>query len=233
MADSEDNADDSSSGAEDSQGQESNDENSNDENSNDGDSQDAESQEAQGQDGDDGEEQDSSGEEGDQADLKYEKFDVPKGFKLEGDRLDSFKEFSKDLGFNQEEAQKVVDYFVKMQTGEMQALEDRLAQRAKDDISAVYGWKSLQAGDGIEANVGLANTGIARLQEVINNIFGDDAISLFQHLKDRGLDTDPGITQMAYAHATTVSEDTLVKERGNPVVKKDRQDVMYPPTDSG
>ncbi len=192
-----------------------------------------EGQEEEGQSQEQAAGNESSEEEGEEGDVTYDSFSLPEGFKLEGDRLDSFNKFSNELGFNQEEAQKVVDYFVKMQTGEMSALEDRLAQRAKDDIAAVYGWKSLQAGDGVEANVGLANTGIARLQDTVNNIFGDDAISLFKHLKDRGLDTDPGITQMAYAHATTVSEDTLVKDRGNPVVKKDRQDVMYPPTESG
>lgn len=170
------------------------------------------------------------GEEQQGAPDSYEDFTLPEGFELKGERLEKFQEFAKAKNWSQETAQEMVDFYIDQQKSVQAEMENRIAERAKEDIETIKKMKAMNGGDGFEANVGKAVSGIAIAQKAINGIFGDDAIDLRDHLEATGIGNDPALLQMAYAYQSAVSEDGFVS--GAPGTggseKPDRVSVMYP-----
>lgn len=74
---------------------------------------------------------------------KYEDFTLPEGFEISEERSELLTEFAKENNWTQEEAQKAVDLFTKVQQEEMQAHMDAWNQRQESWLDEIKADESL------------------------------------------------------------------------------------------
>lgn len=158
-----------------------------------GDSAEAEGSEDQGE-GDEGE----TG-----APEQYEDFTMPEGVELDGELTDELKTIGKELNLSQADAQRVADLGGKL-------AEKFVNQQTEIITQARAEWKKLSmadtefGGDKLTANLAIAETGL--------KTFGTPELRSL--LSESGLANHPEVIRLLYKAGKTVSEDTVVDQKG-------------------
>lgn len=144
--------------------------------------------------------------------INYTDFDMPDGMEVDTAFLDASSGTLKELGLNQEQAQKIVSLYadkVSEQTDAMNAQIGEWQNEARSDSE--YG------GDAFNANIGLAGKALGE--------FGNDALK--QVLDDTGMGNHPEVIRFMVNVGKTLSEDNpgLGNSGGQP---KTREEILYP-----
>ncbi|MEW8091242.1 MAG: hypothetical protein AB2784_16620, partial [Candidatus Thiodiazotropha endolucinida] len=108
----------------------------------------------------------------------YEAFNLPEGYSLEGERLDSFTEFAKTNNLTQESAQKAVDLYLSMQKQDAEAQDKAYVDLQAEWQNTLNESPYMKAGEGFEANVARVNKGVNIVQDLLNGDMKDDAPAL-------------------------------------------------------
>ena len=142
--------------------------------------------------------------------------------------MTSFQDFATKNTLTQKQAQGAIDYFSELSSADAIAMQDRLADQAKENVDRVKAMKTMTSGAGFDANIGLANSGISKAQIQIDKEFGAQSINLGKHLEDTGIGNDPGLVQMFFVWDKTTSDDGFVTGQSNGSgPAKLRQDILY------
>lgn len=150
-----------------------------------------------------------------QAPEEYEAFDLPDGWKLEGERLETFTAMAKEAGLSQAQAQTQISMFIK-QTAADQAEHTKTWQ----DAAATWTSASKAAGLLTDDSLSLARTGIKAV---------DADGSLGRTLKALGLDKHPGLIAVFKAHGKAVSPPSEVPGAGSGTGgPRDHAATLYP-----
>lgn len=151
---------------------------------------------------------------------QYEQFTVPEGYVLEGPRLELAVEKFKGWGFTQAQAQEAIDAFCKADgenaTIMQQAAEAAIAQKRE----AWADQARQQLGDKFDAEVGLAKTALASL----NNP------ALVEAFETEGWGNHPELIKV-FAHFGRLSRDSGMDGVGSPggtQAPRSIEDRMYP-----
>lgn len=144
--------------------------------------------------------------------INYTDFEVPEGMEVDTAFLDASSGTLKELGLNQEQAQKIVDLYagkVAEQTDMMNAQINEWQNEARSDKE--YG------GDAFDANIGLAGKALGE--------FGNDALT--KVLDDTGMGNHPEIIRFMVNVGKTLAEDSpgLGNAGGQ---AKTREEILYP-----
>lgn len=133
--------------------------------------------------------------------IEYTDFKVPDDYSLEGELGDKFKTIAKELGLNQEQAQKLIDLDVQRANAHVETVHKATAEwlnMAKADKEI--------GGDALEANVAIAKKAL--------DTFGTD--SLKQMLQVSGLGNHPEVIRVFHKIGKAISEDGFVSgDKGN------------------
>jgi len=147
----------------------------------------------------------------------YEDFTVPDGIELDAAAVEAFTPLARELGLDQEGAQKLIDFDSQRQ----QAAYDA-QQKAWDDT--LQGWRDeaeadeLIGGVNFEENVGVA----AKFLDA----FGDDALR--EALEATGTGNHPAFIRAFYKAGKAMGEDTLHPAKGATVPTKSDGETLYP-----
>lgn len=146
---------------------------------------------------------------------KYE-FKIPEGLAFEGEALESFSEFAKDLDMPQEAAQKMLDKLVptlaKRQTDAIAKVQNEWTETSKSDKE--FG------GEKLTENLAVAKKAL--------DAFGTP--ELRKLLNETGLGNNPEIIRAFYRAGKSISEDKFVPSgTGNPKQgNRDPAKSLYP-----
>lgn len=151
-------------------------------------------------------------------DVEYT-FTLPDGFTANEELTADLTSFAKENKLTAEQAQKIADLGVKMQTqqaAEYQKQVDGWAEQVKTD--------KLIGGENLQANIGLAKTAL--------KAYGDQELT--DLLESTGFGNHPAIVRAFYKIGKSVSNDTLVVSNGTAVSdKKDTASIMFPNMNKG
>lgn len=163
-----------------------------------------------------GEGGDGGGEGGVLDDISYDDFSLPDGVELSTDTLDQAKTVFKELGLNQEQAQKLVDiqsgFVEKMAENQINAYNQQLEQwtsQSKND--AEFG------GEKFEQSVAVAKLAVDK--------FGSEQFQ--EVLRDYGLGSHPEVIRFMVNVGKSLSEDIPPDGGSVPIQGKSRSDIMY------
>ena len=149
---------------------------------------------------------------------KYEDFKLPEGYSLEGESREKFEGLARDLGFDQEKAQKAVDYMayhykVTQEKANQEYIKDRLNWRAELRKDPDFG------GDKFDATVNKANM-------MLSKYWSKEAVEV---LVSSGLRDHPEIVKGFTRALSAMSEDkTLSGDGAGQPENKSLASVMYP-----
>lgn len=147
----------------------------------------------------------------------YADFTVPEGMELDSALLEQAAPLFKELGLNQEQAQKLVDFQAQQvqagQQGQMDAfnqLKNDWVEQAKNDSEI--------GGDKFDESVGIAKEALSK--------FGNEGLTKL--LNDFGVGNHPDVIRFMAKVGRLTKEDNP-DDSGNPVGKpKDRVSILYP-----
>lgn len=149
--------------------------------------------------------------EGTKAPESYE-FKMPDGVELDKAAADEFSGIAKELGLNQEQAQKVADIGAKMVQRQAEA---HLAQ-VQSWVDAVKTDKEI-GGDKLGENLAIARKTI--------DTFGSPELKNL--LNTSGMGNHPEIVKMAYKIGKAISDDGFVRG-GNTSAPRTAAEILYP-----
>ena len=147
----------------------------------------------------------------------YADFTLPEGMTLNSEQLEAAAPLFKELGLNQEQAQKLVDFQAQQvqagQQGQMDAfnqLKTDWVEQAKKDAEI--------GGDKFDENVGIAKQALAK--------FGNEGFTKL--LNDFGMGNHPEVIRFMAKVGRLTKEDNP-DDAGNPIGKpRDHVSVLYP-----
>jgi hypothetical protein len=138
---------------------------------------------------------DDNGKPANTAPEEYADFNLPEGYTLEGEVGTQFKSLAKELGLNQEQAQKLVDLDVKRSTAQMEAVHKASSEwLAAAQVDKEYG------GDAFAENAAIAKKAI--------DTFGTQALK--DLMQQAGLGNHPEMIRTFYRIGKAISEDRFV-----------------------
>lgn len=146
------------------------------------------------------------------ADAEYTDFELPEGMSADADLLQKAVPLFKELGLNQEQAQKLVS----LQAESMLAQQDAVAAQIQSWESAVKADKEI-GGDKFDENLGLAKTALEKI--------GTPELRKF--LTETGAGSHPEVLRAFVKIGRLMKEDN--PGAGTPSGdKKDIVDILYP-----
>lgn len=147
----------------------------------------------------------------------YADFTMPEGMTLNAEQLEAAKPLFKDLGLNQEQAQKLVDFQAQQvqasQQGQMDAfnqLKTDWVEQAKQDAEI--------GGDKFDETVGIAKEAIAK--------FGNEGLTKL--LNDFGMGNHPEVIRFMAKVGRLTREDNPDAGGSPPGKPNDHVSVLYP-----
>lgn len=150
----------------------------------------------------------------------YEQFNVPEGYVLDGPRLELAVEKFKGWGFNQAQAQEAIDAFCKADGENATIMQQAAEQAIAAKREAWADQARQQLGDKFDAEVGLAKTALASL----NNP------ALTEAFETEGWGNHPELIKV-FAHFGRLSRDSGMDGIGSPggtQSGRSIEDRMYP-----
>ena len=150
---------------------------------------------------------------------KYE-FKLGEGIEVDQETLDLFSPVFKELGLDNEKAQKLVDAYVPLVSG----MEERLKQQSLDDFKdIVKGWKA----DTLKELGPDSDKKLATCAKAINH-FGDD--NFRAALDQTGLGNHPEFVKFMIKVGNTIKEDTFIdpKNQMPGSTPQDQLNNLYP-----
>jgi len=147
----------------------------------------------------------------------YADFVVPEGLTIDAEVMDEFLPTAKELGLNQENAQKLVDMASKL-TEKMQQ------QQATQWQEQITGWAEQTRNDKELGGANLPQTlGVARqaLQQFASP-------ELNQLLKDSGIGNHPEMVRFAYKIGKAISDDQIITGNLSSGAARTTDQVLYP-----
>lgn len=163
---------------------------------------------------DSGDAEDSTNQDG--ASDDYADFEMPEGMTVNADTLDRFKPVMKDIGLNQEQAQKLATSMAEYVQAQQQAQVDAFTQQKSEWIDQAKADKEY-GGDKFDESIGIA------LQSV--DKFGTPELK--DILNDYGIGNHPEVVRFMYRVGKALKED--VPGTGQSVqAKRDRASILYP-----
>ena len=158
-----------------------------------------------------------------QAPESYDEFTLPQGFTMNDIALEAFSPAAKEAGLNQENAQKMIDLYSKLQGQEAKRLNEDFNARMDKQIAAVKSDPEI-GGEHYETKIALAN-------KVIGTFGNEGAI---EAIRDSGLGTNPDVIRMLVKVGEVISEDVFVDKGdgggvgGVKTTEKTLGDRLYP-----
>ena len=152
-------------------------------------------------------------------DMTYEKFKVPEGMTFNEDLNNAFTPIAKDLGLNQEQAQKLVDMYstwqktqADAQTNDSVALHKEWGERLAADTEV--------GGPDLDKNLGFAG-------RVLDKFGTDEVRAVFN---ESGIGNHPAMVKMFIQIGKSLSEDTLDSGESQVLAKsqKSHAETLYP-----
>ncbi|MEW7988263.1 MAG: hypothetical protein AB2799_20925 [Candidatus Thiodiazotropha sp.] len=157
----------------------------------------------------------------------YEAFNLPEGYSLEGERLDSFTEFAKTNNLTQESAQKAVDLYLSMQKQDAEAQDKAYVDLQAEWQNTLNESPYMKAGEGFEANVARVNKGVNIVQDLLNGDMKDDAPALADMLKETGMGNHPAVNFMFMTLEKHLGEDGFVGSKHSASQQRSREEKFY------
>jgi hypothetical protein len=147
----------------------------------------------------------------------YADFTLPEGMTLNEGLLDQAAPLFKELGLNQEQAQKLVDFQAQQVEASQQGQMDSFNQLKSDWVDQAKADPEI-GGDKFDETVGVAKEAIAK--------FGNEGLSKL--LNDFGMGNHPEVIRFMAKVGRLTKEDNP-DDSGNPAGKpKDHVSVLYP-----
>ncbi|MCG7948033.1 MAG: hypothetical protein N0C84_16960 [Candidatus Thiodiazotropha taylori] len=157
----------------------------------------------------------------------YEAFNLPEGYSLEGERLDSFTEYAKANNLTQESAQKAVDLYLSMQKQDAEAQDKAYVDLQTEWQNTLKESPYMKAGEGFEANVARVNKGVNIVQDLLNGDMKDDAPALAEMLKETGMGNHPAVNFMFMTLEKHLGEDGFVGSKNPANQRGSVEDRFY------
>lgn len=148
-----------------------------------------------------------------QGGIDVEAFKMPEGFELDAELAGKAKPLFDELGLNQDQAQKLVDFFAEQRMSEVEGSVAQLAETQKGWVEAI---KSEWGGD-FDANVKVAAKAVA--------LGGDE---LREALEMTGAGNHPAVIQFFHQVGQSISEDGLVAGDAIASQKTPLEKKLYP-----
>ena len=146
----------------------------------------------------------------------YADFALPEGMTLDETALAEANPMFKELGLNQEQAQKVIDlYAQQVQAGSQKQVDD--FNQLMDDWLTASKNDGEFGGDKFDENIKVAQNAIAK--------YGTPELK--QLLEDHGVGNHPEVVRFMVRVGQTLKEDNPGETGGAPAQKKDRVEVLY------
>lgn len=147
--------------------------------------------------------------------VEYTDFTVPEGVALDADALGEFVPFAKELGLNQEQAQRLVDMGSMIASKMQQSSIENWQKQTSEWAEQTKADKEI-GGKEFDANIGVALKAI--------ETFGTPELKAL--LDESGIGNHPEIVRFAYKIGKAIGEDNkLVAGKAG---QKDILKVMYP-----
>jgi len=147
----------------------------------------------------------------------YADFSLPEGVELDETALAEANPLFKEIGLNQEQAQKVIDLYAKQIQASSVKQVDSFNQLMKDWRDKSSNDKEF-GGDKFEENVKIAQSAIAKL----------GTPELKQLLEEHGVGNHPEVIRFMVRVGQTLKEDVPGSSGSTPNQVVDRVELMYP-----
>lgn len=148
----------------------------------------------------------------------YADFSAPEGMELNQEVLGEFVPMAKELGLNQEQAQRLIDMGSKLVSQVNQSAADMFVKTVEGWREQVKADKDL-GGKELDANLGIARLSIDRFgSQELQRMVDDGEPFTFDH---------PEIVRFAYKIGKAIGQDNSFVS-GNRAAEKDPAKVMFP-----
>lgn len=169
-------------------------------------------------DADKGKDGDSADDEGSQEPPEnYADFVLPEGVEIDSDLLNEATPIFKELGLNQDKAQKLVDFQAKQIQAGLQAQVDAFKTQKEDWLNEAKADKDI-GGDDFDENISHAISAIDK--------FGTPGLR--QMLDDYGVGNHPEVIRFMVRVGKLTAEDVPGNNTSASTTEKDRVDRLYP-----
>ncbi len=149
---------------------------------------------------------------------KYDDFAIPEGFTMNEIALEGFTPLAKEAGMNQENAQKMIDLFVKVQNDTVKAADDQFNEESDRNVASIKSDNEI-GGDNFSDNIKIAN-------RVISS-FGNKDVR--DALTQSGLGNHPEIVRMFLKIGNAMGEDSFVDSHNQTdTTEKTFAERLYP-----
>ena len=158
-----------------------------------------------------------------QAPEKYDEFTLPQGFTMNELALEAFNPAAKELGLSQDNAQKMIDLYAKLQQSEAEKFSNEFFDKAEKDLAEVKA-DSLIGGNNFDSSVSTVNKVIKK--------FGEQ--SVFDFLENTGGGVRRDVLTMFKKIGDAMGEDVFIDENDGGGVgsvgttEKSLGDRLYP-----
>lgn len=174
--------------------------------------------------GDDGNKPDDDTKDGDDSDEEnqgapeeYEEFEIPEGYETDDSKMGDFKEWAKESGLSQKQAQSVINKAAKHEA-DIVAGQYKTWEETQDKWIAEGKADEEFGGDNYDESVGIAKKAIDQ--------FGTDELK--NALVVTGAGNHPEIIRAFYRVGKAMSEDTVNPNKVLTSEKKDAASILYP-----
>ena len=154
---------------------------------------------------------------------KYE-FEPPEGVEVDPSKIEVFGETAKELGLNQKQFQRLVEYDIERSAAALQEMSTQFSERINHWAEDTKADKEL-GGENLDENLGLAKRAIdtfgsPQLAKLIDAPSADNPDGL-------GLGNHPEVIRLFYRVGRAISESDLVTG-DNKIEGRDSLEKMYP-----
>lgn len=149
-------------------------------------------------------------------DVEYSDFSMPEGIEIDAELLGEFKPYAKELGLDQDGAQRLVDMAAKLASKVQQASIENWQKQKSEWAEQSRADKDF-GGKDFEANLGVALKAI--------DAFGSPALKAI--LDESGLGSHPEIVRFAYKIGKAIGDDRNLVSGSSPG-QKDILKALYP-----
>lgn len=147
----------------------------------------------------------------------YSDFTLPEGIELDTATLEKAVPIFKELGLNQEQAQKLVDFQASMVQENLDSQQDAFAELKSTWMTESENDKDF-GGEAFNENVGIARLAMDKL--------GSEGLT--QLMDDYGVGNHPEVIRFMWNVGKLIKEDVPGQQGNASTESKDRVSVMYP-----
>jgi hypothetical protein len=151
--------------------------------------------------------------------LEYTDFIIPEGLEMNKEMVESFKPLAKELGLNQEQAQKLVDFqtgFVKQQADNFKIEAENIAKELTNQTLK----RLSENGKDYKKELVYADKAMMLLS-------ADKRSALRETLDKSGVGRHPDLVEYFVEVGKRISEDSFVEGKSNAIEKKDIANTLF------